>query len=120
MSASHRYLPRVRAFHVTSSLNRASIIQHGLDWDRMAASRGIAGSRAPELAGVYLCQDEGEVNWFVRMNNTGHPVDVWVVDDVDSEQLIDNESGHSYVTERVPANRLTLLHRDIPPPQDPH
>lgn len=116
---SHVYLSWVRAFHVTSSLNRASIVQHGLDWDRMGASRGIAGSRSAELAGVYLCQDEGEVDWFVRMNNTGNPVDVWVVDDIDSQRLIDNGSGHSYVTERVPAARLTLLHRDIPPPRVP-
>jgi hypothetical protein len=31
----------VRAFHVTSSLNRASIIQHGLDWDRMGQAVGL-------------------------------------------------------------------------------
>ena len=34
-------------YHVTSVLNRESIAQHGLDWRRMGAARGIAGSRAP-------------------------------------------------------------------------
>lgn len=36
--------PAVRAFHVTSSRNRESVRLVGLDWERMAASPGIAGS----------------------------------------------------------------------------
>jgi hypothetical protein len=31
-------------FHVTSELNRESIRTHGLDWSRMGAAHGIAGS----------------------------------------------------------------------------
>lgn len=44
--------PAVRAFHVTSSRNRESIGLVGLDWERMAASPGIAGSLRPERLSV--------------------------------------------------------------------
>ena len=36
-------------FHVTSAANRESIRSHGLDWTRMGAARGIAGSMTPAL-----------------------------------------------------------------------
>lgn len=107
------YRAWVRSLHVTSSRNRASIEQYGLDWDRMGASAGIAGSRTPEVAGVYLCENESEADWFVRMNNTCGPVDVWIVEGVGVDSLIDNGSGHSYVRERIPADRLTLLRCDL-------
>ena len=112
------YLAAVRTFHVTSSLNRASITKHGLDWARMAASCGIAGSSAPEAEGVFLCRDELEADWFVRMNNTGGPVDVWAVEGVDLRTLVDNGNGFGYLPEKVPASRLTLLRKDMPPPTD--
>lgn len=102
-------------FHVSSSLNRASIRQYGLDWDHMRASRGIAGSTAPEVAGVYLCQSEHEADWFVRMNNTGGPVDVWSVEGIDPDSLIDDGSGHSYLSQRIPADRVALVRCDLPP-----
>lgn len=102
------------AFHVTSSLNRASIIEHGLDWDRMGVSPGIAGSLQPEVAGIFLCLDEFEADWFVRMNNTGGSIDVWSVEGVDMSSLIDNGSGHSYLRERIPVSRLKLERRDLP------
>lgn len=104
----------MHAFHVTSSLNRASITQHGLDWNRMGVRPGIAGSSTPEVAGVYLCLDEFEADWFVRLNNTCGPVDVWRVDSVDEASLIDNGSGHSYLGETIPPSQLTLLRHDIP------
>ena len=105
----------MRTFHVSSSRNRASITEHGLDSERMAAV-GIAGSPTPEVPGVYLCRDEVEADWFVSMNNTGGPVDVWGVDGVDPGSLVDNGSGHHYLPGTVPADRLTLLRRDLPPP----
>lgn len=95
-------------YHVTSRLNRASIAEHGLDWERMGAASGIAGSLAPEVAGVFLCRDELEAEWFARTNNTGGPVDVWVVEGVDPDSLVDNGSGNGYLGERIPATRLTL------------
>jgi hypothetical protein len=47
-------------FHVSSAANRESILAHGLDWTKMRAARGIAGSTAPEADGVFLCRDEFE------------------------------------------------------------
>lgn len=64
------------------------------------------------MAGIFLCLDEFEADWFVRMNNTGGPVDVWSVDDVDVDSLIDT-SGYHYLSERIPVARLTLLRRDL-------
>ena len=43
-------------FHVTSALNRDSILAHGLDWTRMGAAPGIAGSLTPEEEGMFLCR----------------------------------------------------------------
>ena len=66
-------------FHVSSAANRESILAHGLDWTRMGVARGLAGSTAAEEEGVFLCQDQFEARFFVDMNNTGDPVDVWAV-----------------------------------------
>ena len=95
-------------FHVTSALNRESILAHGLDWTRMGAASGIAGSSAPEEAGVFLCRDEGEAGFFVRMNNTGGPVDVWSVTGIDEQQLISTGSGFSYFPARILNCQVTL------------
>jgi hypothetical protein len=103
-------------FHVTSALNRDSIMRHGLDWTRMGAAPGIAGSRGPEQAGVFLCRDEFDASSFVRMNNTGGPVDVWAVEGIDEEQLITTGSGFSYFPDRISRHQLTLLGR---PPEEP-
>jgi len=102
-------------FHVSSSLNRDSIAAHGLDVTRMAAARGIAGSRQPEEDGCFLARGEWEADWFVRMNNTGGPVDVWAVDGVRVEQLVPAPNGFVFFPGTVPASSLTLVRRDIPP-----
>jgi hypothetical protein len=102
-------------FHVTSSLNRESIMAHGLDWQRMSAAPGIAGSREAEKEGCFLCLDDSETDWFVEMNNTGGPVDVWVVDGVDETELITSPEGHTYLPGPIPAQRVSLLRGDIPP-----
>lgn len=95
-------------FHVSSSVNRASIQRHGLDWTRMHNAPGIAGSRSPEVAGVFLVSDYSTVLFFIRINNTGGPVDVWAVDDVPNSDLIDNGTGFTYVPYPIPPHRLTL------------
>jgi hypothetical protein len=100
-------------YHVTSVLNRDSILTHGLDPSRMAAAPGIAGSEQPDGEGCFVCLDEGEVEWFVAMNNTGGPVDVWAIDDVDEADLVQHPDGHSYYPEPIPASRLRLLRRDV-------
>jgi hypothetical protein len=70
-------------FHVSSAANRDSILAHGLDWTRMGAAPGIAGSTAPEAHGVFLCDGDFEVQFFTQMNNTGGPVDVWAIAGID-------------------------------------
>jgi hypothetical protein len=104
-----------RLFHVSSSRNRDSILSHGLDWQLMATAPGIAGSTRPEQDGCFLCLHEDEVEWFLNMNNTGGPVDVWAVDDVDVESLVESPEGHSYLPRAIPPDRLTLVRRDVEP-----
>ncbi len=109
-----------RMFHVSSARNRPSIQAHGLDWARMSGTRGIAGSRQPEVDGIFLSPDHFTAQFFVRMNNTGGPVDIWAVDDVDPNDLIDSGNGFSYVPYRINRARLTLhdqgLTEDALPP----
>ena len=78
-------------WHVTSTRNRQSILEHGLDWRRMAFAPGIAGSTVPEQEGCFLSSTEFESDFFVRMNNTGGPVDVWEARGVDAAALV---AGH--------------------------
>jgi hypothetical protein len=106
-------------FHVTSVANRESILTHGLDWSRMRDARGIAGSRRPELAGVFVCLDDFEVDWFVRMNNTGGAVDVWGIDGLTDNELVESSTGHYYVARPIPATQLTLVRTDVPPADNP-
>jgi dihydrofolate reductase len=47
-----------RLFHVTCSAKRESVLRHGLDWRRISAARGIAGSRTPEHDGCALCESD--------------------------------------------------------------
>jgi hypothetical protein len=95
-------------FHVSSAANRDSIRRHGLDWTRMGAACGIAGSREPEVEGIFLCRGESEAAWFVHMNNTGGPVDVWVVTGVGRTELRDNGSGLWYFPGKIPAAQVNL------------
>ena len=106
-------------FHVTSMLNRASIQEHGLDWTRMGAASGIAGSPVPEEAGCFLSEDELSVEFFLHMNNTGGPADVWLVRGVDPEELRPNGSGFYHLPRRVEPQDLEL-HRSKVPPRHPH
>jgi len=97
-----------RLFHVSSAANRESILAHGLDWTRMGAAPGIAGSTAPEQEGVFLCRDEFEAGFFVRINNTGGPVDVWVVTGIEADELLDGGSGFGYFPSSIPPADVTL------------
>ena len=104
-----------RFFHVTSTRNRESIAAYGLDWTRMKDTPGIAGSAQPEQEGCFLCVDEWEVTWFVRMNNTGGSVDVWAVEGVEEAELVESPEGHTYLRSRIPPERLTLVRADVQP-----
>jgi hypothetical protein len=102
-----------RLYHVTSTRNRESIVRFGLDWRRMSSARGIAGSHAPEQEGCFLCLDEDEVEWFIQMNNTGGPVDVWAVHGVEDEALVESPEGHYYVARPLPPEVCELVRRDV-------
>jgi len=106
-------------FHVTSSRNRESIRTYGLDWTRMADARGIAGSRAPEREGCFVCLGEFEMEWFVDMNNTDGTVDVWAVEGIDVDDLVESPEGHLYLPRVIPPDQLTLWRRDCPRPERP-
>jgi hypothetical protein len=100
-------------FHVTSVLNRDSISAHGLDWTLMSDAPGIAGSRGPEVEGCFVCVDEFEVSFFLRINNTGGPVDVWAIEGVEEEELITPPNGFQYVSRRIAPTMLSLHRRDV-------
>lgn len=95
-------------FHVSSAANRESIRSHGLDWTRMGAARGIAGSMTPEENGVFLCGDEFEARFFTDLNNTGGPVDVWAVTGVEESGLVTGGSGFCYFPAAISPAQLTL------------
>jgi hypothetical protein len=100
---------------VTSVANRLSIAEHGLDWRRMGAAPGIAGSRRPEQEGCFLAPDEWTASYFVEMNNTDGPVDVWGVDLPAEAELTESPEGYGYFPGVIPPERLQLLRKDIPP-----
>jgi hypothetical protein len=81
----------------------------------MGAAPGIAGSRTPEQAGCFLCLDEFEMEWFVNTtNNTGGSVDVWVVEGVAENELVE-AGGFCYLPRTVEPEQLTLWRKDCPP-----
>jgi hypothetical protein len=75
----------------------------------MGAAPGIAGSTVPEADGVFLSPDEFTAEFFIRMNNTGGPVDLWAVSGIDEEQMLDNGSGFRYFPGRIAAAQVTLV-----------
>ena len=102
-------------YHVTSVRNRGSIEVHGLDWRRMGDAPGIAGSPWPEQEGCFLAADDWLTDYFVEMNNTGGPVDVWAVDGVDEADLAVSPEGYPYLPRAIPRELLRLVRQDIPP-----
>lgn len=100
-------------FHVSSVRNRESILTHGLDWTRMGAARGIAGSREPEQQGCFLALDEGEADWFIALNNTGGAVDVWRVENVDRNLLVESPEGHYYFPGVIEPDQVVLVRKDV-------
>ncbi len=103
-------------FHVSSARNRASIATHGLDWRRMGAACGIAGSPVPEQEGCFLVPDEFSADFFVRMNAPGGPVDVWEVSGVQEAELLESPEGFAYLPAVVPPERLRLVRTEEPRP----
>jgi hypothetical protein len=104
-------------FHVSASANRWSILRHGLDWTQMGAATGIAGSRQPELEGIFLCDSREGADFFVNMGRTKS--DIWAVD-VDGVWLEGAPGAGGggdwlIMPERAGPSRLRLLERDVVP-----
>lgn len=97
-------------YHVSSVANRASIELNGLDWRLMKHASGIAGSIRPEIDGVFLCADRWEADWFVRLNNTGGEVDVWAVEGIAADQLLDAGSGFFYFPGTISPAAVERIH----------
>lgn len=100
-------------FHVSSSLNRASIEEHGLDWRLMGAAPGIAGSTQPEQEGCFLADHERTAEFFVRMGTDRGPVDVWLVSDVDPGMLVESPEGFHYLPGTIARDRIALHRSDV-------
>jgi hypothetical protein len=115
-------------YHVTSSLNRASIAEHGLDCRRAPAARGFDGGATHEQPGVFLARDRDEADWLVAMGKSraarglrrNPGIDVWKVsieDDLDEVEgrelpclLVD---GFLCWAEPIPAACLRLINQDL-------
>lgn len=80
----------------------------------MGAAKGIAGSRRPEVEGIFVCRGEEEADFFLRLNNTGGLVDIWAVDGIDEALLLDNGNGFAYLPHRIPATQVRVTRSDVP------
>ena len=105
-------------FHVSPSANRDSIRRYGLDWRRMGAAPGIAGSMEPELPGIFLCVP-GSTRFFTDMVRT--PCDVWEVRvdglwlEGDPNSSGGGDDGWMILPEPVGPDRLDLIEIDVLP-----
>lgn len=79
----------------------------------MGFAAGIAGSQVPEEEGCFLARDQYECRWFVRMNNTGGPVDVWQVEGIDDSELLTSVQGYLFYPGTIHPDRLILIETDI-------
>jgi hypothetical protein len=108
-----------RMFHATAVANRESIRRHGLDWERMGAAPGIAGSTCPELPAVFVCDSRDDISFFLHMART--PVDVWAVDAA-GLWVENGPDGWWIISQPIGPERLTLAEcdaaQDAQPPSD--
>jgi hypothetical protein len=100
-------------FHATATANRESIRRHGLDWRRMGAAPGIAGSTRPELPAVFVCDSREDVSFFLHMART--PADVWTVD-VGGLWIETGPDGWWIISQPIGPERLTLAEGDATHP----
>jgi hypothetical protein len=108
-------------YHTTFAANRQSIQRDGLDW-RLMNGQGIAGSRAPEWPGIFLCATLEDARFFVTIGARRNPVDIWSVH-LDGQWLqgardSDGRGGDNWMIcpTPIPPNNLRLLERDLTGP----
>jgi hypothetical protein len=97
--------------HFSASANRESIRQWGLDWRRMGAAPGIAGSTRPELPVVFL-DEPGLGGIFRTMGRT--VTDMWAVD-VTGLWIESGPDGWYVHGNPISPARLRLAEADLPP-----
>ena len=104
-------MPRLKRakvlYHVSASVNRESILAHGLDSSRMRAAHGIAGSHRPEEEGAFLARDLSEARWFAGFRAES-PVDVWSVNTY-GLRVEAHAGGFLLCRTPIPADRLRLV-----------
>ncbi|AIY18269.2 hypothetical protein KR76_18530 [Pimelobacter simplex] len=66
----------------------------------------------PEQEGCFLGTDR-DAEFFIRINNTGGPVDLWQVDGVTDGDLVESPEGFRYLPRRIPASQVRLVRQDI-------
>jgi hypothetical protein len=119
----------VVTFHVTSTRNRESILQHGLDWTQMLDQPGIAGSETAEGPCVFLAEDMELAEWFVSISRSHHgSVDIWEVTLPDEPGLPDDPDewgdalpigpyreidGFLCTTQAIPPEMVRLVRKDV-------
>jgi hypothetical protein len=123
-SHADSYISRVASlrWHVTSSVNRPSIEEHGLDWRYMRLAGGVAGHatgvRTPEQEGIFLCDDWFDVEWFAQMARSAgiESVDVWEFSLEPTESAVEDQTGYRFLPHPIPRERLRLVRQDWSPP----
>lgn len=45
------------------------------------------------MDGVFVCRSDGEVEFFLALNNTRGPVDVWAIDALNEHDLVQAPEG---------------------------
>jgi hypothetical protein len=108
-------------YHATFAANRQSIQRNGLDW-RLMNRQGIAGSRAPEWPGIFLCATRQDIEFFVMIGARRDPVDIWSVQ-LDGQWLegapdADGGGGDNWMIcpTPIPPKNLRLLEQDLTSP----
>jgi hypothetical protein len=110
-------------FHATFTVNRESIMRHGLDWRRMTGP-GIAGSTEAEWPGVFLCSDLEDAHWFAGMGRRGL-VDIWAVELdgvwLEGDPGSNGGGGDNWMIcpEPISPRRVRLVARNISPDRGP-
>jgi hypothetical protein len=104
-------LPDRWAYHVSSVVNRASILDHGLDVTHMGRAAGIAGSTRPEVEGIFLADSLAEAFWFASFG-VHVLVDVWIID-VRGLRVIDHPDGFMYYPGSISPDRVRLDEADV-------
>jgi hypothetical protein len=98
--------------HITAVANRESVRRHGLDWRRMGAAAGIAGSTRPELPAVFVCDEIEDISFFLNIART--PADVWAID-VAGMWVESGPDGWWIISRPIGPERLTLVQRNVVP-----